>query len=149
MVETPPSSRPGERPKSVTIIAWGVIILGLVNSWRALTLFQQRQLLLNLDAVLDPAVVAVATAIWSTIFIVIATAIFRRKPSIRWLTPIMLFIYALYILLRDWTLAELTNHGNTGFASFSLLIIVFLGLSGISTSFILNRKVARDYFAPE
>ena len=141
MADAPHSNNPGERPRSVTLVAWGVFLLGIINGWRAVTIFRQRRLLLDLDVTLDPAVVAVAAAVWSLLFIAAAVIIYRRHPASRWLTPLLLAAYALFgfALTAIWGEAPESGGGLRLTTFFSIAIIIFV-------IWVLNRKAAREYF---
>ena len=144
MADAPHSNNPGERPRSVTLVAWGVFLLGIINGWRAVTIFRQRRLLLDLDVTLDPAVVAVAAAVWSLLFVAAAVIIYRRHPASRWLTPLLLAAYALFgfALTAIWGEAPESGGGLRLTTFFSIVIIIFV-------IWVLNRKAAREYFVTE
>ena len=144
MAEAPHSSQPGERPWSVTLVAWGVFLLGMINGWRAVTIFRQRKLLLDLGVTLDPAVTAAVAVVWSLLFVAAAVAIYRRHPASRWLTPLLLVAYALIgiALTGIWRATPDTSGGLTLTTLFSIPIFIFFVWA-------LNRKAARDYFVTE
>jgi len=146
MAEASHNSRPGERPLSVTLVALGVFLLGIVNGWRAIVIFRQRGLLLDLGATLDPALIAAAAVVWSLLLIGAAMTIYRRWPASRWITPILLALYILYgRFLAAFKSVSFINEvsnssvGLIGTTLFSLTIFIFV-------VWVLNRKAARDYF---
>ena len=144
MTDPPFNTNPGERPWSVTLVAWGVFLLGMINGWRAITICRQRRLLLDLDVTLDPAVVVIGAAVWSVLFIAAAVMIYRRHPAARWLTPVILVTNALFgfALTAIWGEAPESSGGlsPTTFLSMAVLILVIWAL---------NRQAARDYFIAE
>jgi hypothetical protein len=144
MAEAPHSSHPGERPWSVTLVAWGVSLLGIINGWRAVTIFRQRWLLLDLGVTLDPAVTAAAAAVWSLLFVAAAVAIYRRYPVSRWLTPVLLAAHTLIgiALTGIWRATPDASGGLTLTLLFSTAVFVFV-------IWARNRKAARDYFVTE
>ena len=144
MAEAPHSSQPGERPWSVTLVAWGVFLLGMINGWRAVTIFRQRRLLLELGVTLDPAVTAAAAAVWSLLFVAAAVTIYRRQPASRWLTPVLLAANALFgiALTSIWRATPDSSGGLTLTTLFSIAIFIFV-------IWVLNRRAARDYFVSE
>ncbi len=141
MTDPPFSANPGERPRSVTLVAWGVFLLGMINGWRAVSIYRQRRLLLDLDVTLDPAVIAIGAVVWSVLFMAAAVIIYRRHPSARWLTPVLLFTNTLFgfALTAIWGEAPKSSGmlRPTTFLSMAVLILVIWAL---------NRRAARDYF---
>jgi hypothetical protein len=115
----------------------------MINGWRAVTLFRQRWLLLDLDVTLDPAVVAVAAAVWSLLFVAAAVIIYRRHPASRWLTPLLLAANALFGFALTAIWGEAPESGGLRLTTFfSIAIIIFV-------IWALNRKAAREYFVTE
>ena len=144
MADAPYSNNSGERPWSVTLVAWGVILLGMLNGWRAVTVFRQRGFLLDLGVTLDPAVVAGAAGVWALLFLAAAVIIFRRIPAARWLVPVMLLTNALF------SLALVAIWGETPESGGSLRLTTFFSITGLGlVIWALNRKAARDYFVAE
>ena len=84
------------RPLSITITILGAFLLGMWNIWRTLTLFRQRNLLLALGVNLDPRIRLVMALIWSLLLLALVVALWQRRPLVRWLLPLSLFLYALY-----------------------------------------------------
>jgi len=144
MADAPHSSNPGERPRSVTLVAWGVFLLGMINGWRSVTIFRQRWLLLDLGVTLDPAVLAIAAAVWGLLFVAAAAIIYRHHPASRWLTPVLLFTNTLFgiALTTIWAEAPESGGGLRLTTFFSMAILIFV-------IWVLNRKAARDYFITE
>ena len=141
MAEAPHSSQPGDRPRSVTLVTWGVFLLGIINGWRAYALFQQRGLLLDQGMSLDPAFLAAASVIWSVLLIGVAISIYRRWLAARWITPALLAIYTLYIIVLQGFKIEVPDSASSLTVTnlISVVIVIFIVL-------VLNRKKARDYF---
>jgi hypothetical protein len=83
------------RPLSVTILLWGVIILGAVNGWRALGWFQQRQILRGLDVTTPLLIELILALVWCAVFLIVALNILRRRRS-RWAVPLAIGLYGLY-----------------------------------------------------
>jgi hypothetical protein len=98
MVKAQQQGRQSNRPLSVTLLTWGVFLLGLVNVWRAVALFKQSNLLLDLGVSLDPRLRMFVAIIWALVFISISLSIWRRWKAARFLTPILLILYAVYQL---------------------------------------------------
>jgi hypothetical protein len=98
MASAPADIPNSSRPRSVTLIAVGVLLLGLVNIYRALILFQQIDLQLDLGVNLDPRVRMVFAVIWSIVLIALAAALWLRKSLTRVLVPALFLVYAIYRL---------------------------------------------------
>jgi hypothetical protein len=76
----------------------GGFLLGLWNLWRALTLLRQLPLLLELEPYLDPRVRLLVAFIWGLWFLLLAGALWLRRPPVRWLFPLSFFLYMIYHL---------------------------------------------------
>jgi hypothetical protein len=125
-------------------VAWGVFLLGMISGWRAVAIFRQRKLLLDLDVTLDPAVVAIGSVVWSLLFMAAAVAIFRRYPAGRWLTPVLLLTNVLFgiALTAIWGDSPESSGGLKLTTIFSMVILILV-------IWVLNRKAARNYFVTE
>ena len=84
------------RPFSVTLVLVGVLLLGLANGWRALGLFRQSGLLLELNAEPDPRLCAAISIAWALLFLGLAYALWRRKSYTRVIAPLALLIFGLF-----------------------------------------------------
>ena len=89
--------RPGH-PRTVTITALGVFLLGMWNVWRAVELSSHLRLFLTLDPTLDPRIRLGLAVIWAVVFVVLAALLWLRRPAVRQVLPISLVLYALYRL---------------------------------------------------
>lgn len=123
------------------MIAVGVLLLGLVNIYRALILFQQTDLQLGLGVSLDPRVRMVIAVIWSIVLIALAAALWIRKPLTRVLVPVLLLVYAIYRLALVGIFAESAYVRESQIAT-----AVLYGVAIALTSWALNRKAVRGYF---
>lgn len=85
-------------PRTVTITALGVFLLGMWNVWRAVEVSSRLRLLLELDSTLDPRIRLGMAVMWATLFVVLTVLLWRRRPIVRRLLPISLLLYALYRL---------------------------------------------------
>lgn len=86
------------RPRSVTILTLGGLLLGLWNLWRALTLIRQSPLLLELGVHVDPRVRLVIALFWATWFVLLAIGLWQRRATVRWLFPLSFLLYSIYHL---------------------------------------------------
>jgi len=141
MASAPADIPSSSRPRSVTMIAVGVLLLGLVNIYRALILFQQTDLQLGLGVSLDPRVRMVIAVIWSIVLIALAAALWIRKPLTRVLVPVLLLVYAIYRLALVGIFAQ------SAYARESQVpTIVLYGIAIAITGWALNRRAVRRYF---
>ena len=129
------------RPRSVTFTLWGVFLLGVWNFGRALALGQQMDLLLELTIQPDPRFRLTMALIWGFVFIGLWWMVWRKRPFIRKLLPLILILYAAYelsltILFAQTPLARQAIWLNL---SFYLFLILF-------TAWALNRTAANNYY---
>lgn len=75
---------------------WGALIIGFANVWRAIGLAQQGDLLLALDASLNPWVGMGLAILWSVLFIAAAVALWQRRAWVRFIIPLLLFTHGIY-----------------------------------------------------
>lgn len=129
------------RPFSVTLVIWGVFILGLANAWRALALYRQSDLLLELGVSLDPRIRLFLALIWAAVFVTSAISIWRRWASARFLTPTLILLYSIYEL-GITSLFALSSGSLNGLPANLAMVVVAVIFSAWS----LNRKAARQYF---
>ena len=129
------------RPRSVTLIAVGVLLLGLVNIYRALILYQQTDFQLGLGVSLDPRVRMVIAVVWSIVLIALAANLWMRKPLTRLLVPLLLLVYAIYRLALVGIFAKSAYVRESQIAT-----VVLYGVAIAFTSWTLNRKAVRGYF---
>ena len=141
MAKAQARGRRRDRPRSVTLIAWGVFLLGLVNGWRALGFLRQRTLLEELGVVPDPGIALLIALFWTAVFVILAVIIWQGRSVSRWLGPALLLIYALNQLLLVAFFAQSGQSrsalaGNAGLYAIALFIMTWA----------LNRRSARVYF---
>lgn len=86
---------PAKRPLSVTLTLWGVILFGLWNSGRALSLYLQLDVLLNLDIHMDPRIRLGMASVWALLFFWLVWALHAKKTFSRIAIPTALGIFAL------------------------------------------------------
>jgi hypothetical protein len=88
-----------KRPRSVTLMIWGVILFAIANGWRAIGLSQQGSLLRSLDASLNPNLGVGLAIFWSILFLIAAVALLQRRMITRLSVPVLIFIHGLYQVL--------------------------------------------------
>lgn len=137
-------NRWGGRPRSVTLVGWGVFLLGLANGWRALGLYRQLRLLLELGVTPDPRLGIIFAMLWGVSLALAAVALWQGRQFVRWAIPVILFFYGLYqlFLAALFTQAALLRHELVFDASLYGVAILF-------SIWALNRKAAREYFEDE
>lgn len=87
-------------PRSVTILRWGVLLLGLRQLWQAVAINQQSALLTELGA----SPVGWQLRLWGALIaallaLLICGLLWLRQRSSRWLTPLLCGGVTLYELL--------------------------------------------------
>jgi hypothetical protein len=132
---------PHARPFSVTMIAVGVFLIGLVNAWRAVALFGQADLLLALQVSADPRLRAAAAVVWALLFFGAMIALWRRHDVSRLAIPLLLAVYAVYELGLLLFLVQ-SPVARRGWPADALLYALFIVL----TTWFLNRPTVRSYY---
>lgn len=85
-------------PRTVTITALWVFLLGMWNVWRAVELSSRLRLFLELGSTLDPRIRLGMAAIWAALFFALTILLWQRRPAVRRMLPVSLLLYALYRL---------------------------------------------------
>ena len=132
---------PDGRPRSVTIVIWGFLIIGALNIWRVVGLWQQSDLLLEIGVTLDPRLRAFGAGFWAIVFVVAAVAVARKIRILRVIAPAILLGYALHQLAVPWLFSPVPVRPD-GFLFNGLLYLVAILL----VAWFLNRSAARRYF---
>lgn len=141
MVSAPKRFPSSSRPRSVTLVAVGVLLLGLVNIFRAVGLYRQSDLQLELGVTLDPRLRMILAVFWAIVLISLAVALWLRKPVTRILIPVLLTIYAVYRLSLVGIFA------GSEYARSSQILTAFLyGVAILISIWALNRKAKKEYF---
>lgn len=84
------------RPRTVSLTFWGMLGLGLANGWRAIGLGQRSDLLLALDASLNPWLGLVLALFWCILILITAVALWQRRKWTRFMVPLLLLIHGIY-----------------------------------------------------
>lgn len=126
-----------QRPRSVTIILWGVFLFGVWNVGRALALYQQMDLLLELALRPDPRLRLIMALVWGLAFFSLWWLLRQKRPFSRTLIPIILSLYSLYELGLSAFFGQSRLSPQTIWlnAAFYLLLVGW-------TTWALNRKTA-------
>ncbi|MGB3716733.1 MAG: hypothetical protein WA996_20125 [Candidatus Promineifilaceae bacterium] len=142
MASAPERNPSSNRPRSVTLVAVGVLLLGLANIFRALGLSRQSDLQLELGVSLDPRLRMILAVLWAIILISMAVVLWLRKPVARIAIPVLLTLYAVYRLAIVGIFAESEYARGSQLAT-----AVLYGGAILITIWVLNRKPAKEYFA--
>ena len=129
------------RPRSVTLVAVGVITLGLVNIYRAITLYNQIALQLELGVTLDPRVRLVGAIVWAILLIAAAAALWFRKPWSRTAVPVLLLLYAIYRLFLGGIIAESAYTRQS-----QILTAIVYAFLTTAAAWLLHKKASQSYF---
>ena len=130
-----------KRPRSVTIMIWGIIIVAIANGWRAIGLGQQADLLLTLNASFNPWVGLGFAFVWSIIFIFTAIALRQHRTWTKIGIPLLLLIHGIYQVLLVIIFAR-SNASRNGWPLIGLLFV----LAVIFSVWALNRPSVRWFF---
>lgn len=128
------------RPRTVTLVLWGVIFLGVWNAGRALVLFKQRTIFMELH--IRPSVwVQLFFAVgFCCLFWVCAWRLWQKRPYVQYMIPILITIYALYRLGIQLLFAATSTVSSLTLTGFTFAGIILF------TYWALNRKAAQTYF---
>ncbi|MCI0393858.1 MAG: hypothetical protein L0332_07690 [Chloroflexi bacterium] len=132
------------RPLSVTLTAWGVFLLGLVNGWRAASLGRQLSLQLELAVAVDPRLRLVLAGLWAILFVAAAVALWQRQPVARRAVPLFLLIYAVY----QFGLPVLFARAAEAQRNWPVVALQYV-LAILFATWALNRAAAKRYFGKE
>ncbi|MGH2538201.1 MAG: hypothetical protein ACRDHL_12460 [Candidatus Promineifilaceae bacterium] len=94
----PPATDPPRRPRRATLVAWGVLFLGLANLWRAIGLYRQLNFLIQLELRPDPRWLLGAAVAWGFVLPLAAVVVWRGRPAARLAVPALLLLYGLWRL---------------------------------------------------
>lgn len=130
-----------KRPRSVTIMVWGVFLLGLANGWRAIGLGQQADLLLALGSSLNPWVGVGLAVFWSGVFITAAAALRQGRTWTQLTIPGLILGHGLYQLILVLSFAQ-TAHAR---GVWPVLVLAF-GVGFLFSLWALKRPSVRWYF---
>lgn len=86
------------RPLSLLITIVAIFLLAIWNLWRAAIILRQRPLIEEIGPTLPPEIRLVMAIVWSILFVVLAVALWRRKPTMRIFLPLSVLIYGGYHL---------------------------------------------------
>ena len=121
------------RPLSLTITAVGIFLLAMWNLWRAWIVAQQRTMLQQLGATLDPDVRLALAVVWAAVFLLLALGLWRRRLTVRLVLPFAVLFYgALHLLLlflytpapaarQEWPVQVLVTFAATGWTGWVCL----------------------------
>ena len=82
-----------KRPFFVTLIMWGVYLLGSWNALRVTSLLHQNNLLKEQAISPNLTLQIVMALVWAVVFVGLAGAIWGKRQFTRYLTPLALFLY--------------------------------------------------------
>ena len=129
-----------KRPRSVTLVFWGVILLGVWNAGRALVLFKQRPILIELQIRPSPWLQILFALGWVVLFWGCAWGLRQKRPFLSKAVPTLIALYALYDLGIRFLFAPSRNQPAWTLAGFFFFGCVLFSY------WALNRKAAKAYF---
>ncbi|MDX1615964.1 MAG: hypothetical protein R3300_16745 [Candidatus Promineifilaceae bacterium] len=107
-------------------------------------MFRQGDFLLELGVNLNPQVRAFAAGVWAGLFLLSALGVWRRHRSTRWMTPLLLTLFAAYQLLLTFGFVR----DGVSRAGWPIMAAVY-GLTILLSAWSLNRAAAQSYFETE
>lgn len=130
-----------KRPFSVTLIKWGVLLLGCWNALRAAALLHQNNLLQEQAVSPNLTVQMVMAVVWAIVFIGLAAAIWRKRPFTRYTTPFVLLLYG----TTELAILNLYAHPLTQWQNWPSNIL-FYSIITLFTAWGLNRSRSHHYY---
>ena len=128
----------------MTIVLWGLILLGLWEGGKVVALTRQLRLLLELETSPDPRLRLTMAGVWMGLLLGTAVALWARKPFVRWLVPGLLLVYVVYQLV----LMALSVRVSGGAANWLLDVLLATAVILFCT-WALNRETATSYYVEE
>ncbi|MDA0244276.1 MAG: hypothetical protein OT477_12735 [Chloroflexi bacterium] len=112
--------------KRVTIVRWGVFILGGVQGWQIWAISQQMAVLRPLSPSFPPETRLVLVAVWCIIWLGLAGVLWRGRPWVRWAVPSTILLYTTYhLVLLATAVSPYARGGWTGNLLLGLAAAVF------------------------
>lgn len=133
-----------KRPRTITIVLWGLIFLGLWEGGKVVALTQQLRLLLELQTSPDPRLRLMMAGVWMALLLGTAVALRARKPFVRRLVPGLLLVYIVY----QFALMALAVRVS-GVAANWLLDVLLATAVLLFCTWALNREAATSYYVEE
>lgn len=131
------------RPLSLTITAVGIFLLAMWNFWRAWMVAQQRALLQELEATLDPRMRLALALLWGIVFLSLAVGLWRRQRAVRKALPAALLCYGVMHLILLFLFAP----APAARLSWPLQVLALLLATGWTT-WVCLRKAHHDVWRP-
>lgn len=128
-------------PFSVTLLGWGVLVIGFLNIWRAVGIYHQQIILQAGTPLISPSFQVIIMAFWSLVFLMIFFQIRERKSFSSRILWIGMSAYALFRLA--WPLVA----EQAGYAPIAQTVIWPLVVWAIFV-FGASRPSSLHWFAP-
>ena len=127
------------RPRTVTLVMWGVIFLGVWNAGRALVLFKQRTILLEFHIRPSIWLQIMFAAGFCCLFLICAWGLWQKRPYVQTTIPILITGYALYHLGIQFLFAQSRSPSAWN------LIALFFAVTILFSYWALNRSAAQSW----
>lgn len=131
------------RLRTVTLVMWGVIFLGVWNAGRALVLFKQRTILLEFHIRPSIGLQIIFAAGFCCLFLVCAWGLWQKRPYVQTTIPILITGYALYHIGIQFLFAQSRNP-----SAWTLTALLF-AVTILFSYWALNRSAAQTCFQNE
>lgn len=128
-------------PRSISLIAWGMVLLGCTNLWRTIGLARQSQMLAELGSSLSPIVRLGMALFWAIVFAILSSLLWQQHSMARRAVPLALLVYGAY-QLGLIAFFFVSPAAQTGWQA---LLVFYLSLSLLSY-WALNRRAAAYFW---
>lgn len=133
-----------KRPRTISLILWALILLGLWEAGRVVALGRQFRLLLELSVQPDPRVQIVLAVAWVVLFWGTAVALWRKKAFTRWFVPGVMLLFVSYHVALAALFVQSPGDNQQRLADVLLATAAVL-----FPAWALNRKTATAYYTEE
>jgi len=130
-----------KRPFFVTLIMWGVLLLGGWNALRVAALLHQNNLLQEQALLPDLRVQIGAAVVWAILFVGLAGGVWRKRPFTRYAVPLTLLLYGAYEL----STLLLYAHPLTRWQNWPTNTLFYITIT-LFTAWGLNRSRSHHYY---
>lgn len=72
----------------------------IANVWRSWGFVQHKDVMVAYSTTANPVVLAIEAGVWAAMFLILLIALWRKTVVSRWITVIVLIIYAIWIAVQ-------------------------------------------------
>lgn len=132
---------PSQTPRSVSFVAWGVILFACTNIWRIVGLAWESPLPIESGMTLSARTRLVGAFAWAVVFAIQAILLWRRQRVARWMVSLVFLLYGAYQLglVAFFVVSSAAHNG------WQALLLFYVSVS-LLTYLLLNRRAAARFW---